>query len=89
MKRRLGRFGSWGVAGLLGVLGAASCGGGGKTSYEYTFSETGCATGDMTFTSLAAMCTSLQSDSVNANCALTARMTFFTQHCTGAFVEAP
>lgn len=79
----------WGVAGWLGLMVAAGCGGDGKTSYDYTFSETGCATGDMTFTSLAAMCTALQSDSVNNSCALAARMTFFTQHCTGAFVEAP
>jgi len=84
MNRRVG-----GLTGLLGLLVAASCGSGGKTSYEYTFSETGCATGDMTFTSQAAMCTSLQSDSVNNNCALAARMSFFAQHCTGAFVEAP
>ena len=84
MKRRVLASAGW-----LGLLVAASCGSGGKTSYEYTFSETGCATGDMTFTSLSAMCSSLQSDSVNNNCALAARMAFFTQHCTGAFVEAP
>lgn len=78
-----------GSAGLLGLLVAASCGSDGKTSYEYTFSDTGCVTGDMTFTSLAAMCTSLQSDSLNNSCALVARMSFFSQHCTGTFVESP
>lgn len=79
----------WGLAGLLGLCLAAACGGNGKTSYEYTFSETGCMTGDMTFTSLQEMCTALQSDSVNNSCALVSRMSFFASHCTGAFVEAP
>jgi len=78
-----------GVVGLLGLCAAAACGGGGKTSYEYTFAEGTCATGDMTFTSLQAMCTALQSDSVNSGCALAARMSFFASHCSGAFVEAP
>ena len=85
MRRR-----SWGmVAGAMALFLAAGCGGNGKTSYEYTFSDTGCATGDMTFTSLQQMCTALQSDSVNGGCALTARMSFFASHCSGAFIEAP
>lgn len=82
MKRRF-----LGLTGLLGVLFATACGGG--KSYEYTFTETGCVTGDKTFTSLGAMCTSLQSDSANNGCALAERMSFFAEHCTGAFTEAP
>jgi len=82
---------SMGLAGLVGLLAAASCGSSGKVEYMYSFSEAGvCATGVMTFTSLQAMCTALQSDSVNMNCQLAARMDFFTQnHCTGTFTEAP
>ena len=78
-----------GFATLVGLLASASCGGGGK-SYDYTFSDAtgaGCTTGDLTFTSLGAMCATLQSDSVNSNCALASRMTFFAQKCTGQFTE--
>jgi len=82
---------SMGLAGLVGLLAAASCGSSGKVNYMYSFSETGvCDTGEMTFTSLQAMCTALQSDSVNMNCQLAKRMEWFTQeHCSGNFTEVP
>jgi len=81
---------SMGLAGLMGLLVTASCGSSGKVDYNYSFSETGvCATGELTFTSLQAMCTALQTDSVNMGCALAARKDFFTQHCTGTFTEVP
>ena len=57
--------------------------------YNYEFSGVDCATGKKTFTSLAAMCTSLQSDSFNDSCALAARQTFFASNCTGTFQESP
>jgi hypothetical protein len=77
-----------GLAGLGCLVLPASCGSS-HTDYSYTFNDTACSTGDMMFTSLQAMCTALQSDSVNSSCALAARTTFFMQHCTGTFTEAP
>jgi hypothetical protein len=76
------------LTGALALTISAGCGGG-TTSYDYEFSGTDCATGKKVFTSLAAMCTSLQSDSFNSSCALTARQGFFASHCTGTFQESP
>ena len=47
----------------------------------------GCATGVHTFPSLAAYCAGLQSDSLNNNCALSARQNEFSARCTGTFQE--
>lgn len=43
------------------------------------------------FPTFAAMCAGLESDSLNAGCALSARQDFFTNkvHCPGAFQEMP
>jgi hypothetical protein len=89
MTPRISAGGCAGVLmGALALFGVAGCGGG-TTHYEYEFSGTDCATGHKDFSSLAAMCTSLQSDSVNSSCALAARQTFFASHCTGTFQETP
>jgi hypothetical protein len=76
------------LTGALALLGSGGCGGG-TTSYDYEFTLTDCATGKKTFTSLAAMCTSLQSDSFNNSCALANRQDFFTSHCPGTFQQSP
>jgi hypothetical protein len=77
------------IAGFLTLLGFTGCGDTHK-SYNYEFTMTGadaCDTGDQTFITLDAMCTALQNDTVNHNCALPARMTFFTANCPDTFTE--
>ena len=81
-----------GTAGAGGVTGAGGAGQG-STSYNYEFSEFSganvCDTGQQNFTTLAAMCAGLESDSLNHACALAAREAFFGLHCVGTFQEAP
>jgi hypothetical protein len=76
------------LTGALALFYSVGCGGG-TTQYDYEFSGTDCATGKQVFTSLTAMCTSLQSDSFNSSCALAARQSFFASHCTGIFQQSP
>jgi hypothetical protein len=72
------------------LLVVAGCGSSGKVSYNYQFTNNGCDTGEQVFTSLAAMCTALQSDAVNGSCALAARQAFFmTEKCPGTFLQSP
>ncbi len=72
------------------LLVAAGCGSSGKVSYNYQFTSNGCDTGKHVFTSLAAMCTALQSDATNSSCALTNRQDFFaSENCPGTFLETP
>jgi|GEM_PF-4216724 len=84
---------TWMVLGLVVVL--AGCGNGQDydqlyNSYNYKFTETfgssTCTTGDQSFLSLTDLCTALQRDSVNNNCALAQRQLLFTSHsCPGSF----
>jgi hypothetical protein len=74
---------------------SASIGCGKKTeTYDYHFTidgvdggAPGCETGVHTFPSLVAYCAGLQSDSLNNNCALSARQDEFAATCTGTFQE--
>jgi hypothetical protein len=81
------------LAALFLLSASIGCG---KTTetYEYGFTVNGvdggapgCDTGEQTFPSLVAMCAGLQSDSLNNNCALSARQDFFGKNCTGTFQE--
>ncbi|HEY4185670.1 MAG TPA: hypothetical protein VGP07_11410 [Polyangia bacterium] len=88
-----GAAGGGGSAGGAGGVTGAGGAGQGSTSYNYEFSELSganvCDTGQQNFTTLAAMCAGLESDSLNHACALAAREAFFGLHCTGTFQEAP
>jgi hypothetical protein len=81
------------LAALVLLSGSIGCG---KTteSLHYEFftngvdgGAPGCDTGDHTFPSLVAYCAGLQSDSLNNNCALSARQNEFGKECTGTFQE--
>jgi hypothetical protein len=80
------------AASLLFLLGSAACGDK-HSSYQYHFTLTGsaaCDTGEQTFTSLAAMCTALESASRNNSCDLSGRQAFFvSENCSGTFQETP
>ena len=55
------------------------------TSLSYDFTENGCKTGSHTFSSLAELCTGLQTDALNNGCALGLRQDEFKGRCSGTF----
>ena len=72
-------------------MGGAGAGAGYAYSYHFTeISGAGsCATGNQMFSTLAAMCAGLESDSLNHSCALDARQAFFAEECPGEFLAQP
>jgi hypothetical protein len=58
--------------------------------FQYQLSDltANCQTGEHQFESLAAMCSGLESASLNSNCALTLRTAYFAQAgCAGSFQQ--
>jgi len=79
---------------LLEITGCGSNGGGngsgggdGGQSFQYQFTVNGCDTGTQKFATLQEMCAGLESSSLNHDCALSSRQSFFQEKCTGTFQE--
>lgn len=56
------------------------------TEHSYEFTETlGCTTGKQTFDSDSKLCTGLQNNTLNSDCAIDQRQKYFTEKCSGDF----
>lgn len=56
-----------------------------STTYSYDFTYNNCKTGRQTFDSAEKLCTGLQNNTLNNNCALSFRENYFNNNCQGTF----